>query len=317
MKWMDRKGNVFVMVVLGMTFLMGSAAMVTDVGLAYAEKRHLSNSLDAAALAGAMELPDGGNATNVAAQYLSLNDVDPLDVQIIIDGNSIELIGQEEVGLYFARIFGREVALVGAKAKVVVGQLGMFTGIRPFGISYNAENEGEDNYGYEQGETVVLRLGVGDGTSGYYQYLGLGNGVSEIPEFALNGYDEPISIGDLIETQNGVAASIPNKLEKDVNDWPDNFDTTDWTDYVYDGLDPRVWIMPVVDFSNIVTDPENSNKKSVYVIGFALAYIDNFDKGTEEITCRFIKGYILDGTVDQSLALNTSGPYAMNLVANE
>ncbi|MFZ3129643.1 MAG: Tad domain-containing protein [Desulfosporosinus sp.] len=48
----QERGSVVVLVALALTGLPGLCAIVTDVGLIYAEKAHLQNSVDAAALAG-------------------------------------------------------------------------------------------------------------------------------------------------------------------------------------------------------------------------------------------------------------------------
>jgi Flp pilus assembly protein TadG len=49
--------------------LLGCAALVVDVGRAYLAKRHLQASADAAATAGALELPDPIAAENYALNY--------------------------------------------------------------------------------------------------------------------------------------------------------------------------------------------------------------------------------------------------------
>jgi hypothetical protein len=63
------RGQVLVLVILFLVVLLGMAAMVVDVGYAYYAHRSLQASADAAALAGAQELPDPSKATQVAKQY--------------------------------------------------------------------------------------------------------------------------------------------------------------------------------------------------------------------------------------------------------
>jgi hypothetical protein len=60
---------VVVLVIVLMVVLLGMAALVIDVGYAYYAHRSLQGSADAAALAGAQELPDGAKAQTVALQY--------------------------------------------------------------------------------------------------------------------------------------------------------------------------------------------------------------------------------------------------------
>jgi Flp pilus assembly protein TadG len=65
----DERGQAIVMVVLFLGVLLGMAAMVMDVGYAYYTHRSLQASADAAALAGAQELPDPARAQTIARDY--------------------------------------------------------------------------------------------------------------------------------------------------------------------------------------------------------------------------------------------------------
>ena len=65
----DERGQVFVILAVTLVVLLGSAALVVDVGRAYLAKRHLQSSADAAATAGALELPDPVEARNFALNY--------------------------------------------------------------------------------------------------------------------------------------------------------------------------------------------------------------------------------------------------------
>jgi hypothetical protein len=62
-------GQALVIVVLFLFVLLGMAAMVIDVGYAYYAHRSLQAQVDAAALAGAQELPDPSKATQIAYDY--------------------------------------------------------------------------------------------------------------------------------------------------------------------------------------------------------------------------------------------------------
>lgn len=65
----QERGQVIVLLVVVLIVLLGSAALVIDVGRAYLAKRHLQASADAAATAGALELPDPAAATSYAQSY--------------------------------------------------------------------------------------------------------------------------------------------------------------------------------------------------------------------------------------------------------
>lgn len=65
----NERGQVFVFLAVTLVVLLGSAALVVDVGRAFLAKRHLQASADAAATAGALELPDPIEAQNYALNY--------------------------------------------------------------------------------------------------------------------------------------------------------------------------------------------------------------------------------------------------------
>jgi hypothetical protein len=66
-------GQVLVFVVVAMVGLLGMAGLAIDVGRAYFTQRSLQASADAAALAGAQELPDPGISVSVADGYSGKN----------------------------------------------------------------------------------------------------------------------------------------------------------------------------------------------------------------------------------------------------
>ena len=62
-------GQVLIIIVLFLIVLLGFCALCLDVGHAYLAQRRLQSSVDAAALAGAQELPDAASATTFANTY--------------------------------------------------------------------------------------------------------------------------------------------------------------------------------------------------------------------------------------------------------
>jgi hypothetical protein len=65
----NERGQALVIVVAFLVVLLGMAAMVIDVGYAYYAHRNLQADVDAAALAGAQELPDPARAQAIAYEY--------------------------------------------------------------------------------------------------------------------------------------------------------------------------------------------------------------------------------------------------------
>ena len=67
--------------VIALIALLGTAALVMDVGFGCYAKRQVQAQADAAALAGAQQLPDIASATSVATQYSNLNQPDNMTGQ--------------------------------------------------------------------------------------------------------------------------------------------------------------------------------------------------------------------------------------------
>ena len=69
----DERGTIIVIFTLLLVVMLGFAALVVDVGFATQKKRQLQNAVDAAALAGAQDLPDRVEAVATVKSYVSLD----------------------------------------------------------------------------------------------------------------------------------------------------------------------------------------------------------------------------------------------------
>jgi hypothetical protein len=65
----EQRGQVIALVVVALVPLLGMVGLAIDVGYAYYSQRTLQSSADAAALAGASQLPDASGASSLAGQY--------------------------------------------------------------------------------------------------------------------------------------------------------------------------------------------------------------------------------------------------------
>src|SRR3989304_6214559 len=76
----SERGQALVLAALAMLVILGFAAMAIDVGYWFSQKREVQKAVDAAALAGAQELPDDSVlAETVAREYLTKNGVTDTD----------------------------------------------------------------------------------------------------------------------------------------------------------------------------------------------------------------------------------------------
>ncbi|MGH3022753.1 MAG: pilus assembly protein TadG-related protein, partial [Gaiellaceae bacterium] len=125
-------GQVVILFVLVLVVLLGTAALVVDLGYAYYTKRSLQASADAAALAGASGLPNSSTALDRAREYSGSeagknerDNVPPVTTSVtakcvsIAPCNPVNAIVVEEtttVSTRFARILGFDEMEVTARA---------------------------------------------------------------------------------------------------------------------------------------------------------------------------------------------------------
>ena len=116
-------GQTLVLFVFALAVLCGFAALAIDVGLILRERSQLQSVADAAALAGAQELP-GSPAVAVAQQYAEANGIDLTDPDYTFvattpyqgDPDKIEVKVSREVDFLFGRVLGLDFADVPARA---------------------------------------------------------------------------------------------------------------------------------------------------------------------------------------------------------
>jgi hypothetical protein len=120
----SERGQALVLAALAMLVILGFAAMAIDVGYWYSQKREVQKAVDAAALAGAQELPDNpAQAETVARDYLTRNGITDQDtisvtfrrISTYLDEGEWDAIAVEverPAEAWFARVFGIQEALI-------------------------------------------------------------------------------------------------------------------------------------------------------------------------------------------------------------
>jgi hypothetical protein len=120
-------GQAFVLTVLFMTALIGMAALVIDLGSWFRQHRQLQATADAAALAGAQELPmSTGAAQTFATDYANENTDDLQSVSVTFStkfeaNDTIHVHVKKPAPGVFAKVFGIDSVDEGAKASARVG----------------------------------------------------------------------------------------------------------------------------------------------------------------------------------------------------
>lgn len=162
------KGQMMVISALAMTALIGFAALSVDTGRIYMTKSSLQNAADAAALAGAQELPDNPmGAVSAANQYLANNGITDETVEVTVgeENKSIKVTVERNLPMTLASVVGFNNADVKADTTVNLGVAASVPWIVPFVIPKPPADSGL-NINYE--EIYVMRMyGAGPYPGGY------------------------------------------------------------------------------------------------------------------------------------------------------
>src|SRR5688572_25735173 len=120
------KGQVIVITAFAIVIMFGIVGLAVDVGRMYAARAELGRAVDAAALAGVLELPAVATAETKAENYLAENE--PTAVGDIVGNaadNSLTVDASKTVNMYFIRVLGINTATVSAHAKAGFGVLSL------------------------------------------------------------------------------------------------------------------------------------------------------------------------------------------------
>jgi Flp pilus assembly protein TadG len=123
----SERGQAFVLAAVAMVMCLGMAALVLDVGNWFRDKRRLQGTVDAAALAGAQQLPDdSAGAQSQALSYANKNGGDVAGANIVISSqyqpnDTIAVTGQRNDPGIFTKVIAIPGADITAQAKARVG----------------------------------------------------------------------------------------------------------------------------------------------------------------------------------------------------
>jgi Flp pilus assembly protein TadG len=165
--WRGELGQGLVLGTLFMVVILGFAAMAVDVGLFLHERRELQKAADAAALAGAQELPGSpGDAQQRAEEWAENNGIDGDELEAIeitttyATNDTITVAVKRDVPFVFARVLGFTSNTMEADATARVGSPAAMSGLLPFGVledaisptestvlKYDAQNVSHGNFG--------------------------------------------------------------------------------------------------------------------------------------------------------------------------
>ena len=190
----SERGQSLVIVLLFMTVLIGMAAAVIDVGSWYRADRKLQANADAAALAGAQELPESAPAAQAAAlAWADKNDggVTAANIKFrstVIANDTVEVTAERRAPGFFAKLFGFDSVQVRAKAAARAGVMNRARWAAPVAIDWRHEKLQCKCWGdpteidFEKVGPGAFRLMNIDGSYG-------GTGPADIGEWVRGGLD--------------------------------------------------------------------------------------------------------------------------------
>ena len=277
----DDNGSAAVMVALALVALIGFSALVVDVGFLFMTRAKLMDTSDAAALAGAQELPASTAAQAAAGEYVNKNGLDTGKFSFDPDGKTITVSAASTVQFLFAKVLGISEGEVRASATARRESVTSTSGVAPIGV---------EDQELSKGTLYTLKVGAPPTLgAGNFGALTLGQpGANQYRENIENGYAGILKIGDIIETETGnISGPTAQGIDFRLSGCPHVPQCT-ISDHKRDC--PRTIIVPVYQ----PQDVEENQIKKVKIVGFAAFLIDG---ETSNGTDCYIRGYFIDQVI--------------------
>jgi Flp pilus assembly protein TadG len=260
-RWRDEAGQAVVLSAVWMVVLLGMAGLVIDVGSWYRDQRNLQSDADAAALAGAQELPDDTASAGVMAQSYATKNGYSLTASgiafsgVTVPNDSITIKVKAPSPTFFTKLFGINSVDVAAKATAKNDLIGDAKYVAP--ITVNIKHpllSGKNCPCFDTPTTLPLSKLEMPGAFGLLDLdNGKGNGSSMLGSWIRWGYDGFLPLGDYSSNTGAKFSSAQ----------------------VQDALDARmnsVLLFPVYD-----TLTGNGTNGTYHVIAWVAFYLTGYD----------------------------------------
>ena len=265
----SQKGAVLLLAAVVLPAMLGFGALAIDIGMLYKSKTELSAAADAAALAGAQELPKKpGQAETIAQEYASRNGKpgDQVTVTVAADNRSLEVDIKRVVPLYLANIFAKNSSLVAEKSKAQVSVAASVPWIVPFVIPKTQV--------FDHVHTFTMRIPDPNKPYGQYEFDYMNVGI-ENTDFATyikylkHGYQKTFKVGESVKylgPSSGGRESVDAFFDRTLRDANSDYTKAE-------GGQPRVMLMPVVEAMLPRATPSGTPMKIIGFVGFFLVWV--------------------------------------------
>ncbi|GHH96692.1 Tad domain-containing protein [Neobacillus kokaensis] len=287
----NEQGQIVALAAFSMVFLIGMIGLVVDIGFVYKAKSDLKKSATTAALSASQELTNGEPArvqsvvNTVLASYNEQSSMENTEIEL---NQQVRVSLTKEVPFAFAKIFGMEGTTIRETAAAKIFPIGSLYGAIPLGV--------DESTPITYGQTISLKVGAGDSGSGNFGVLALaGTGAKTYLETLKYGFDQALSVGDIVPTQTGnIAGSTKEGINYRINHCPNP------------GGDPTVRecarILPIIVYKPYQSS--SNQLQSIKVTGFAFFYLQQpMNTNDTAVIGTFIKrvdtGTFKTGSVDR------------------
>lgn len=346
----DENGSVLITFTVMFVVLLGFAALTTDAGTAYWNRRMLQNAMDSAALAGASALPNPTAAVATAIAVAKENGATGVELGAVPNNPRVTSIfgPNDSIVVSAQRLDNTGLRYVsgGGDLTLGAGATAILAPVAPSDVWPVAVQSGVDC-----SEGCTIKYGAGGGYNGNYGFVDFDiTGSGNVGTYITSGYTgvipTPASYNGSTPVWNWTIASEPgNKVSQTrafqtLLNWdngkycdggsvscaglyvpsPDNSfypDTPDGTVCYTDVRCPRVGIMPVIaeSWSSI------NGKKSITVIGFQCFYLQVYaqngqGQGQDTVQAKSLGQCYQGGgavTAYYGAPINSTGSYAVML----
>ena len=255
----NERGQVVIIAALLIVSLLGMTALVVDVGSIYEERRQTQTVADAAALAGAQDLPEyPEQAIQTAIVYADLNGVaiseDNIQIsETYVPYDTITVTPTDvDVPLFFAKVLNVNSVTVSATATAIAGGPKSMDGLMPWSIPM-------DDYpdGLEYGERYELKVGPHDHEApGWFQLMAFdGTGAAVYGDTIVDGCKTEVFIEDppYLTLKGNKAGPTESSIDERLEGHEDcTFEEVVGIDdegkyYVKKGACPRIVYIPAIE----------------------------------------------------------------------
>lgn len=275
----SQRGSLMVIVALALAVLLGAGGLSVDVGRLYAERSRLQTVADAAALAGAQELPESpAGAEQAAYDNIAANETSTAgaSVSVSTDQRRIHVGVGDDVDMTLARVLGLETAAVRAKATAGVAVPGAVRGAQPLGVEVAQ---------FVLGQAYTMKMGASDsevrGYRGNFHALALGaTGADEYEYNLRHGYEGWLHADQEVPTEPG---NMQGPTMDALSDRMDADPYSTW-DHVR-ATSPRLLLVPLIE------EFDDPGRSEVLTKGFAIFFLERV-RQSGEVRGRFIEYHV-------------------------